>query len=206
MSIYKPYIASVLSFVMQLERDTDELLETYEKVLRLLAPGPGNWITPNDLENLQRYFSFPLSYVSPQCTSKAAKLRIAATIATDCAKRANELDRLRLEKGRSHFSDWHDRCYLAVLAKNMQDLRRHGVTRSSVRRHMIDSNINSFQRAAEQLIFKHARGQYYPESRIRQKLSRWHLRGIPGILERRVLRALEVLAQWCPPRVLVVYL
>ena len=46
---------------------------------------------------------------------------------------------------------------------------------------------------------------YYPEARLRQKMVRWKLIGVPGILERRVLKVYSLLEKRCAPEVLAAY-
>ena len=46
---------------------------------------------------------------------------------------------------------------------------------------------------------------YFAEARLRQKLAPWKLQGIPGCLERKVLRNLDFLQGKVPPRVMAVY-
>jgi hypothetical protein len=67
------------------------------------------------------------------------------------------------------------------------------------------SGSTSFQQEAEAQIRFSFRTSYYPESRVRQKLTRWELDGVPGVLDRRVLRAFCILKEWCPPRVMTAY-
>ena len=51
--IHKVFLASTLSFIMQLEPDPPDLLDSFDYVTRRLAAGPGNWISRNDLYNLK---------------------------------------------------------------------------------------------------------------------------------------------------------
>eukprot|EP00973_Karenia_brevis_P025378 3501560-Karenia_brevis.AAC.1 len=56
------------------------------------------------------------------------------------------------------------------------------------------------------LIKKKTSLPYSPDSRLRQKLAVWKLRGIPGINERRVLNAFSILRRNGAPRLMSSYL
>ena len=88
--IYRPFIASVLSFVMQLEPDVDRVQKCFEEVLRKLASGPGTWISVGDLCNLQSAYLFPTEFTLPRFTSLAAKLRVICTVAPECEEIARK--------------------------------------------------------------------------------------------------------------------
>eukprot|EP00973_Karenia_brevis_P028615 3944939-Karenia_brevis.AAC.1 len=60
--------------------------------MRKLAPGPGSWITQQDVENLQ-CLGFKHSFRTIDITGWAAKLRIIATTAEDVQEMSTMLDR-----------------------------------------------------------------------------------------------------------------
>ena len=74
MHAYRAFAAPVLSFLMQLEPDPIDLYDNFCKALHLLAPGPGNWVSPEDLTHLQSVYKFPLSFQDPRWVALAAKL------------------------------------------------------------------------------------------------------------------------------------
>jgi hypothetical protein len=53
----------------------ESVLKIEEKALRKLAPGPGNWISPEDLENLDQ-FGIGNGFRLLRHTHRAAKLRV----------------------------------------------------------------------------------------------------------------------------------
>jgi len=61
---YRTFVASVLTFIMQLAVDFGELEVQFQAVLRRLAPGPGNWASVSDLCNLH-LFGFRYRFVNP---------------------------------------------------------------------------------------------------------------------------------------------
>ena len=191
---------------MQLAANPDELQSLFVSALRRLAPGPGNWVTVNDLVNLQ-HFGFRSQYIDPQWTSLAAKLRVVHSVAQDCSERASQLEQLRAASRRLPFGDWHKRCFFQVLHEAEDSLRSCGVTRQGVILHLprVGASVADFQKVAQTLIAKALSKPYYPEARLRQKMSKWKLDGVPGLLEREVQRNFTLFKTWCHPRVFACY-
>ena len=73
--IYVIIVVSTLEFVAQLEPPTTEILEAEQTALRKFMPGPGNWISFEDMENLH-YFGIGSSFRTIEVTARAAKLRL----------------------------------------------------------------------------------------------------------------------------------
>lgn len=205
MKIYRVFIATVLSFVMQLAEDPPNLEEVFLKSIRLLAPGPGNWLTVGDATHLESDYSFPCGFQHPACTSKAAKLRVIATIAQDCYSKKKELDDAQLICGRRPFPSWHHKCHFAVLARCGETLREHGINCNSVEKACGKAVRSTFQAVAESLITSRWQKQYFASCRVRQKLAAWKLKGLPAHLESRVFQNFALLREWCPPRVQAAY-
>ena len=204
---YRPFVASVLSFVMQLEPDAEHLTEIFEKALRKLASGPGCWASTGDLCNLQTAYMFPAEFVDPRWTSLAAKMRVMHTVAPDYADKSREMEVAPVTYGRRPFPQWHSRCYFTVLAKASEHLRSHGVTIEKVlalQSHPDKIKV-SFQHIAEKLIKQAIAAPYYRDTRVRSKLYQWKLSILPGHLENRVMSRMRTIKQHCPPRVLAVY-
>ena len=70
----RSFIIPVLSFVMQLETDPDEIDSLMSKAIRSSAPGPGSWISLGDAKHLRSDFSFPLEFKDLRITLLAIKL------------------------------------------------------------------------------------------------------------------------------------
>ena len=96
-SVYRVFIASVLSFVMQLEMDTPAVLDAFQAAMRRLLPGPGNWISYADITHLCSCYNFPATFSDPRWTSIAAKLRVVRSVATDCREKHEVLVRCGAE-------------------------------------------------------------------------------------------------------------
>ena len=72
---YNSFVVSTLVFVAQLELPTTEILEAEQAALRKFMPGPGNWISFEDMENLH-YFGIGSRFRTIEVTARAAKLRL----------------------------------------------------------------------------------------------------------------------------------
>ena len=191
---------------MQLEPEPPDLMSHFDSVTRKLAAGPGNWISRNDLHNLSTVFGFPFAFRELSSLSKACKLRMSATVATDAMARVWELERIQLQTLHRPLGTWHDKLFFAIPLKNEQQLREHRITVTSVRSQLCDvDSYLSFQKLARQQIEKACLPIYYAESRVRSKLIRWKLLGSSGLLGRRAVRNFELLARWVPPRVRATY-
>lgn len=170
-----------------------------------MAPGPGNWITAADAHNLHRSKGLPLSFANPRWTPLAAKLRVIEALAPDCHERLRELDATQADNWQRPFKMWHYRAYFSVLVNTEKDCKTKSIKRKLVQQAVKDSKGSSFQHVAEQMIVDKLSSPYYAESRVRGKLVRWGLKGVPAHLERNVSAAFDILKLWCNPRVQVPY-
>ena len=168
MQAYRNCIAAVLSFVMQLADNPPDLDEYFRKTIRILAKGPGNWITPSDAVHLADCYAFPCSFQDPAMTAMAAKLRIIATIAPDCFQRSTALEMLHIEHRKRSFPTWHRNCFFSVLARCGDHLKAYGVTVEVVENSRGQRAQASFQHLAEEIIRKRAQKSCYLEARTRQ--------------------------------------
>ena len=186
--VYRTFISSVIGFVLQLEPFDQEVNDHFAAVLRVLAPGPGNWITPADLTHMKAAFYFPCEYDDPKWTSLAAKLRVVERVVPDAAAMAQELAHLKRTRRHLPFEHWHSRSYAQILADAEAECKKYGISREGIRKMTCSSfRGKSFQQVAEDLI-KKRQSNYNPEARIRHKLERFRLSGPSGILPRRVLK------------------
>jgi hypothetical protein len=172
----------------------------------LLAPGPGQWISAADLEQLESTYRLPIGFANLHWSSLAAKLRVIDTIAPDGRDRVKELEQWHCNFLHRPFGTWHYKSYFATLAKTEDTLRNRGVTRKKVQESLNLSPGPSFQVEAELQIKKACAPIYYADSRIRANLFRWKLTGVPARLSEGVVKNFSLLQHWCNPRVLVTYL
>ena len=85
--IYQVFVCSVLSFVWQLEKVPDEILQEETRIMRMFTPGPGNLINKNWLFHLKDSLGFQIAYPSIFSTALAAKLRVASSDVRDATCR-----------------------------------------------------------------------------------------------------------------------
>ena len=74
--VYKIYVASTLSFLLQLDTLPTDWAAQEASILRSLVPGPYRWCVANDLHGLRRDFGFAHEFVDLRDTSLAAKFRV----------------------------------------------------------------------------------------------------------------------------------
>ena len=79
---FNVYIVTVLEFAAQLYEVDDDVTAATSWALRVLAIGPGNWVTQHDLENLT-FFGFKQEFRTLEATAKAAKLLVVNEIALE---------------------------------------------------------------------------------------------------------------------------
>jgi hypothetical protein len=147
----------------------------------------------------------------------AAKLRIIEHIAPDLKERERELEEAQLNHFRRPCGRWHRRSYFSILGNVKRAAAARGIDRTSILK-ALDVPIvgrrtaaqkahikDNYQKVAESLICQKFADTYYTESRLRSKLQRWRLSGVPAHLEGKIARNFRLLSKWCPPRVLMVY-
>ena len=126
---YNTFALSVLGYVAQLERPPDWVLDMERSALRAVAPGPGNWATPDDLWRLRESFGVGISFKSIAAIAKAAQLRVriwdqAGRDNTVFREKVRELRGLlrapTLHDVRAQWADWFQRSFLLCLADNEQ--------------------------------------------------------------------------------------
>ena len=108
--------------------------------LRRLAPGPGNWIRPCDLQQLQRCYGHPYAFPSFKNMALAAKLRLQTyepQLQLDHQAAAlSELAPL-IPARRSRWQTWYQNSYVLILQNAKAEAARKGVTTSSSRKALL---------------------------------------------------------------------
>ena len=142
---YKMYVASVLSFLGQLELlpaawKQGESSEE-KKLFRKLVPGPYRWACTGDLCGLARDFGFPTEAPDLEVTFRAAKFRVARhegrcigglcrspwlASLEEAWRRSEHLGRL------GRWRAWLRTPYLQTLSDNLKELARAGITLNTV--------------------------------------------------------------------------
>jgi hypothetical protein len=214
---YNTSVITVLSFIGQLENPPDAVLEIEKVALRHMASGPGNWILPADLQHLSECYGQAMSFNGIQTSAWSAQVRTALVEAMntgglDVNSRASLLRHLLQSAeflGRRRiWQHWYDQSHLFVLEAAVRRFDALGtpskrllkpckVERSSTKqRHKLGAG---FQKAVRKHIIK--RTMPDSEERMRSKLKRWHLPGLPRVVASRALAGLKALRSLVPPRV-----
>jgi len=76
MRAFRTFIASVLGYIIQLERPSDAVCKGWNWSLRRLVPGPGNWITESDLTALSFLHISPCEFPTLESWSLASRVRV----------------------------------------------------------------------------------------------------------------------------------
>ncbi|CAE8598073.1 unnamed protein product [Polarella glacialis] len=203
--VYRVFIASLLGFVMQLEPDPPDIMGYFDIAMRRLAPGPGNWLSRADAFHLRSAYGFPLEFEDPRWMSMACKMRVVRDVAPDCNDRRKELDEVLAECFRRPHGMWHYRSFYTILSECRSELAFKGITVQSLN-NVCEDRDHSFQHHAAKSIAAAFSETYFPLSRVRAKLVRWNVPERGDIADRRILRNFALLAKWCQPRILTVYL
>lgn len=215
---YGIYVASVLSFVLQLECLPARWPRIEGEGFRALVRGPGNWCTASDLRMLHQ-FGLPHRFADMEAVSWAARLRVARWEALPGGLDSRgHARRLRLARARSEqvarigsWPRWFDGAYALNLEAAVHRYAGMGVTPRSLEDSVagdvprpwtlsVHQRVRAgFQRAARDALPLAAEGMMH--ARIERKLTRWDVDGFPRVRVRRFLRILPRIASSCPPRV-----
>ena len=197
---YNLFVSSTLDFLSQLE-DIPEWVQSAEtEALRKLAPGPGNWITMIDLENLSK-FGIGNGFRTLKSTALAAKLRLLRDLGKKkIQQRAEEIRIAQMDSLRRPLGMWHQRSFAKRLCDTKRNLHDAGVQMDN----FVAKQAN-FQKTARSAISS-VLFPYDPEQRIRAKAARWKFRDSPRHVAQRLLTNFKVLQTKVPPAVRATYL
>ena len=84
--LYRIFALPVLSFILQIYQIPEEALKKERQALRLLLPGPGNWLSTTAIHNLDLLFGMPAAFPSLTVMSIAVKGRVAILEVEDLAE------------------------------------------------------------------------------------------------------------------------
>ena len=221
---YSVYILPVLAFVLQLDELPPDWKQLEAKALRRMAPGPGNWCTPEDLHNLKRW-GMPKDFPDPEGIALAAKLRVAtyenaANGGLRVAHKARELQEWLVQSphlDRIHlWASWFARAFVVQLHNTVLHYCEMGhapqaiqnrIAQDKPRRDWDDALRNkvrkTFQRAARACLPSTSEQRLY--DRLRYKLNRWRLPTFPNITTTRAQKVLSLLPSCLPPRAMAAF-
>ena len=222
---YNVYIASLLSFLLQLEVVPVAFRALEASALRRLVPGPAQWILPADLHALRRHYGMPHDFADIADVSLAARFRVAhceaaaaggLQVSTAVRRLADLYRRTPFLYRMGRWRQWFLHSYVHNLQEAVEEYSRRGITvaalevdvsagASSLRpRAHAPRAAQGIQRAARAALVRAARA--HPETRLRQKLERWRLPLFPRLRAQRAARVLLRLRQVVPPRVVAAVL
>ena len=200
--LYKTLALSTLSFVVQLSPIPAAALEEERRMLRLLVPGPGNWIPQSALHNLDELLGLPAHFPSLAIWGNAAKARVAITDLADCAAHKRRIAQALLGDDaplQHQWKNWFHNSVAFTAADSQEQLRRIGMIKPRA------STTNTLDQSSLYKIMKKKTRLKDLNELLRDRLSRWQsteFMNIPiGVAARRAERRVELLKSQVPPSV-----
>ena len=218
--VYNIFVLPVLLFVAQLEHPPPDLLALVEAATVRIAPGPHRWILHEDLIRLTPLLGFPVQVRCLADTAAVTQLRVATWEAHLAGglrpnDRQAALDRARrdspFQARRDANTHWLDAAHCSVLREARRRLAARGVTVGLLEHRLSGACLRPWPQQVELRVrkrFQRAAVAAIPpphdallEGRLRHKLERWHLPGLPPRVARTVHRRLRSLRGAVQPRV-----
>ena len=217
---YNTYAVTTLSYVSQLEAPPETVLAAEQDALRRVAPGPGFWAISEDLWYLKENFGFPVSFAHLRLGAWAAQIRVATLEdrrngGLHVRTRARAL---RNARGGTDYMErvvrwrsWYDRSHVLVLDQAVTRMSQAGITTEATMTELARGAPRPWSTRCQSIINKGFQRQIRhklllrerpcAESRLRHKLKRWALPGIPRHNATAGLRHLRGLNGLVAPRV-----
>ena len=218
---YSIYTLPILSYIGQLCSPPQEALDVEWKALKALLPGPGNWCNREDLHHMAANFGQARSLPSLSHTCMAAQKRVfiwedrmqgGLNINTKydhlqtAIRDTNHLDRFVV------WNDWYLTGPVATLHGNSAKLDHMGLTSQKIMQLVgwesivpdaWAKGVRKVRKHTQKVICKAIRTNDLPDAigRVRHKLARWNLSGLPRVTAMRTTRMLKNLGRLVPPRV-----
>ena len=168
---YNSFVVTTLEFVAQLERVSGDVLDSEQAALRKFAPGPGTWVSIEDLENLDQ-FGIGTGFRTIALTAKAAKLRLMRDLGPQifCDK-AESIKVAQRDSFKRPFGKWHQNAFVATLCDNWNMCKRQGI--------QITPSSHNFQKVSRAALSQKL-CPFDLEERIRSKMKRWCFKDAPS--------------------------
>jgi len=214
--VYRIFVFSVLSFLLQLSIPPPEAYEAETWALRLFAKGPcPNWCSNDDLFLLKDALGFPYAFPSLEIVSQAAKMRVSEFELFDFPAHAAWIKTAAMGSNDftlTHpFSAWFSQSMFKVVDDAVNSATLKGVPKFKVRETILaktrcsddvkaKSLKRSFQRVSCDLLL-HSPG--YADRRLRHKFDRWTFDDPMGHVIRRAQTRLHVIFSLVAPRVAI---
>ena len=206
--LYRVLALSALSFVVQICPIPEEARVQERKCLRLLVPGPGNWIPIAAIHNLDVLFGMPTNFPSLAIWGLAAQSRMALTDLDDCWQHKLMISRALMSDDaplQHRWRDWYYNSIAFTVTEARDQLVGLGLCRStpsfyadlgSSRKCLPigASQSGSLQSAIYKLLRK-KRVSIDLNSLLRRRLERWSNRGMLTITVGRATGRAERMVQ-----------
>ena len=217
---YSTYVLPILSFIGQLSAPPQEALEAEAKALRAMAPGPGNWCSMTDLlvmgESFGQARSFPgLSHMCLAAQKRVFQWEHSAQGGLAVQSKFGQLKHAIAQTEHMdryvRWVSWYRKGPVATLNDTSLSLDRLGLSSAELLGQAGEEKSEKggapnlirvrkkFQKCVRLALGKKARPDAV--ARVRAKLCRWNLAGVPNITANRCTRTLDHLGRLVPPRV-----
>ena len=200
---YNTFALSTLLYIAQLEPVPDFVLDEERKQVLKMFPGPGTWISPEDLWSLKEHYGLAKSVQSLACIARAAKLRVATLgCHFDCRSISPQsLYRLgndnihsrthtlhRDMSGTEHmdrlccWGGWYKHNYGKVLVDNVHWLKGKGIVAKNLFHQFVsnpdvwsDEEFQKLRKGLQRVALVAIKALDFesPSTRIREKVERW---------------------------------
>lgn len=224
--VWNVYLLPILGFTLQFYPLPPEWSQLEQQLVRLLFPGPGNWIQARDLITIKQDLGFPAALHDARELALAAPFRV---LHRDGAREGGVDARRRViaiadaDDGSNHLGrmgrlrQWMRTSIAQHLLGTATTLRARGISLASVEasirgdmpRPLTRGCARRVERGLQAGASRMLRAQRPPHwlPRLRQRLARWEIQPLPG---RRGLRVVAVVRRLtrlrAPPRVLAALL
>jgi len=224
---YSVYVLPILSFLAQFKIPSKEVYQAEEEALRSMIPGPYRWCSKNDTFVLATHYGQARDFTSLEHLSIAARTRLllcenvkhgglriperCREIDEACCNSSQSLYRQRLWK------DWYGGGVVQDIREGRDQLVQRGFSLDALWKKAAgpydpeeDSRVRD--KKARRALQKTIRSELHktltvdPVSRMRFRLDRWNLDGLPGETSTRFLRFIEVVKHHLPPRIVAAVL
>ena len=201
---YNVFALSTLLYVAQLEPIPDFVIQEERRLVLSIFPGPGNWVTPEDLWCLREGFGFAKAPQSLRLVARAAKLRVASlachfdckyvsahrlrrhaqdNIFSRCHALRNTMNQTDFLDRMVRWAGWYKHGHCAVLVDNMHWLKSKGITSMSLYAKITTSeaiwtgeDVRKIKRDLQRVALSAIKDTEPPQvvERIRTKVARWN--------------------------------
>ena len=199
---YSIYVLPILSYVVQLCNVPEEAYEIESKALRAIIPGPYQWILPADLFVGGQEFGQGRSFPSLMNLAQAAKKRVEVLEGFQkgglWSRRNCQQVRSGMESLDGHidryatWSYWFDNDPSQALEANKTKLEDQDILTQEVWEKAMgplkegdsyEDRLKKVKKNFQKTVLKEIKGKqsHGPATRMRHKLDRWNLPGIPRV-------------------------